>query len=280
MWVYFNGTMMKKENVCISPDDRGFVFGDGVYEVLSVYQRRFLAEEAHYERLVHSLTELRIPLPDLAVLKAAVKDVCCANNLLEGPAMVYMQFTRGVAPRRHAFPDQELAPTVYITVKGYTPPEKQWAEGVNVILTPDLRWGRCDIKSLNLLPNVLASQLAKEAGAYDALLYKDGVIREGSHTSVCGVMDGALYTHPLTDCILPGITRSLVVELCEDLGIPIEREAIPVDALSRLEEMMVLGTTTEVMPVVRVGDQVIGDGTPGPVTRQLQQALRKLVLQD
>jgi D-alanine transaminase len=279
MWVYFNGKIMLKENVCISPDDRGFYFGDGVYEVLSVYQGRFLAEAMHYDRLIHSLTALKIPVPDIDTVKSAVQDVLARNDLIAGPSMVYMQFTRGVALRRHAFPDEELAPTIYITAKPYTPPLDLWANGVKAILHPDLRWGRCDIKSLNLLPNVLASQQAKESGAYDAILYRNGVITEGSHTGVCGVLDGTLYTHPLEACILPSVTRGLVLQLCQTLGIPHQEQAIRLEVVPRLDELMVLGTTTEVMPVVRVGEQVVGDGAPGPVTRRLQNAMRNMVLE-
>jgi D-alanine transaminase len=277
MWVYYNGSLLPKEDVCISPDDRGFYFGDGAYEVLSVYKGRYLAENAHYDRLRHSLEALRIPIPDVTSIKSAVHKVLDKNKLLDSPAMVYMQFTRGAAPRRHAFPDEELAPTVYITAKSYIPPEELWQKGVKVILLPDQRWGRCDIKSLNLLPNVLASQAAKEAGAYDAVLHRDGVIIEGSHTGVCGVLEGVLFTHPLQSCILPSVTRMLVVQQCQRLNIPCQETAIKLEELSHLDELMVLGTTTEVMPVVRVGDQAVGNGKPGPITRRLQQALKELV---
>jgi D-alanine transaminase len=277
MWVYYNGRILPKEKVCVSPDDRGFYFGDGAYDVLSVYKGRYLAEEAHYKRLQHSLEALRIPVPDVSAIKSAVNGVLVKNQLMDSPAMVYIQVTRGVAPRRHAFPDEELTPTVYITAKSYIPPEDLWANGVKVILLPDQRWGRCDIKSLNLLPNVLASQAAKEAGAYDAILHRDGVITEGSHTGVCGVLGGVLFTHPLHPCILPSVTRMLVVQQCQRLDIPCQETAIKFEALPHLDELMVLGTTTEVMPVVRVGDQTVGEGVPGPLTRRLQQALKELV---
>lgn len=280
MFVHFNGKLMRKAEVVISPDDRGFVFGDGVYEVLSVYKGQYLEEDAHYDRLRHSLSALQIPIPDIDGIKKAVKEVLARNDLTDCPAMVYMQFTRGVAPRRHPFPDEEISPTVYITAKPYTPPFELWAHGVEVILWPDQRWGRCDIKSLNLLANVLASQQAKQAGAYDAILHCEGVITEGSHTGVCGVMDGVVYTHHLTRQILPSVTRSLVVKLCPVLGIPLKEEPTPLTMLPQLEELMVLGTTTEVMPVIKVDDQIIGDGKPGPVTRRLQKAIREMVLKD
>ncbi|MDF1516012.1 MAG: aminotransferase class IV [Anaerolineae bacterium] len=277
MWVYYNGRIIPKKEVSISPDDRGFVFGDGVYEVLSVNKGHFLEEDAHYDRLAYSLSTLDIPIPDLQEIQSAVWQVLERNDLIDGPAMVYLQLTRGVAPRRHPFPDVAPEPTVYITAQAYTPPWDLWEQGVEVIVLPDQRWGRCDIKSLNLLPNVLASQQAKVAGAYDALLHRDGVITEGSHTGVCCIRHGILFTHPLTKCILPSVTRGLVLRCCAELRIPVREQAIPLHLVHELDELMVLGTTTEVMPVVRVEGHPVGDGRPGPITRKLQQAVREKV---
>ncbi len=278
MWVYYNGTIMPKDQVAISPDDRGFLFGDGVYEVLGANQGHFLAEDAHYDRLVHSLSALRIPIPDLNAIKTAVGALLERNALLKKPAKVYMQFTRGVAPRGHAFPDTAIPPTVYITVTAYVPPVFNWLHGVKAILLPDLRWGRCDIKSLNLLPNVLASQQAKEVGAYDAILHRDGVITEGSHTCVCGVRNGVVFFHPLSPHVLPSITRALVIQLCQTEGIPVKEKAIRLSTLPHLDELMLLGTTTEVMPVIEIDGKPVGSGIPGPLTHRLQQAFRTLVL--
>jgi D-alanine transaminase len=148
---------------------------------------------------------------------------------------------------------------------------------VSIILVPDIRWTRCDIKALALLPNVLASQEAKERGAEEAVFVRDGVITEGAHTNVCAVLDGQLVTHPLTNYILPGITRRVVLELCAELGIPYREAPMGEEELRTASEAMILGTTTEIMPVVQVGGQPVGDGQPGPVTRQLQAAFRARV---
>ncbi len=273
MIVYFNGRFVPKDEVCISPDDRGFLFADGVYEVICAFDNRLFMADAHYRRLSRSLEELRIPSPDLEVLRPAVASLLARNELEQGGAKLYIQITRGVASRGHAFPDEPVPPTVYATAIPYSPPEEAWETGVRAILVPDLRWARCDIKSLMLLPNVLASQSAKEAGAYDAILVRDGTITEGSHTSVCAVFDGRLVTHPLTHRILGGVTRDVVLDLCRELDILVRERPIREDELDRAEELMLLGTTTGVMPVVEIDALTVGDGRPGPVTLRLQRAL-------
>ena len=168
-----------------------------------------------------------------------------------------------------------MPPTVYVTARAFTPPDALLANGAKIILVPDTRWGRCDIKSLNLLPNVLASQQAQEAGAYDAVFVRDGAALEGSHTSFAAVFDGTLVTHPLTPHILPGVTREVVLDLCRELGIPTREAPIEAATLRDADELMLLGTTTEVMPVVQVDDWTVRDGRPGEITRRLQKALRR-----
>ncbi|MGC9522589.1 MAG: aminotransferase class IV [Anaerolineae bacterium] len=273
MIVYFNGEFLPKEEVRISPDDRGFLFADGVYEVMCAFDGQPFMAEAHYRRLSRSLEELRLPSQDMERLRRAVTSLLARNRLEVGGAKLYVQVTRGVAPRSHAFPDEPVPPTVYATASPYTPPEDAWETGASAIVVPDLRWARCDIKSLMLLPNVLASQQAKEAGAYDAILVRDGTITEGSHTSVCAILEGRLVTHPLTHRILGGVTRDVVLELCRELAIPVLERPIREDELDRAEELMLLGTTTGVMPIVEVGTLSIADGRPGPLTRRLQRVL-------
>lgn len=274
MIVYFNGEFIPKDQVRISPDDRGFVFGDGVYEAIRAYHGRLFAAEAHFRRLSRSLRELRIAEPDLAQLEAAIGTLIRRNGLDDGHAAIYIQITRGAAPRRHTFPDGDVPPTVYATARAFTPPDALLANGAKIILVPDTRWARCDIKSINLLPNVLASQQAQEAGAYDAVFVRDGVTVEGSHTSFAAVFDGALVTHPLTPHILPSVTREVVLDLCRDLDIPTLESPIEAITLRDADELMLLGTTTEVMPVVQVDDWTVLDGQPGAITRRLQRALR------
>ncbi|MGC9468631.1 MAG: D-amino-acid transaminase [Anaerolineae bacterium] len=276
--VYFNGRFMPKEEVCVSPDDRGFLFADGVYEVIAAHDGELFMADAHYKRLSRSLSALRIPEPTLEVLQPAVASLLGRNGLDRGGAKLYIQITRGVAHRNHAFPDDPVPPTVYAEAEPYTPPEELWQRGVHAILVPDIRWARCDIKSLALLPNVLASQRAKEAGAYDAIFVRDGVITEGAHTSVCAVFGGRLVTHPRTHHILGGVTRDVVLDLCRKGGIPVRERPILEEELGDADEVMLLGTTTGVMPVVSVDHLTIGDGHPGPITLTLQSQLRALMM--
>lgn len=277
MIVYYNGQFLPKEEVCISPDDRGFVFADGVYEVACAYEGRMFELDAHLDRLDHSLREIRMTPPPRDELKHIATELLHRTGFRDRHAKLYMQVTRGVAPRQHAFPANETTPTVYASAEAYQLPETQWERGVKVILHPDLRWARCDIKSVALLPNVMASQRAREEGAYEAVLEREGVVTEGSHSTFVGVFDRTVLTHPLTNRILPSVTREVVLDLCDDLGIPVEEAAIEVARLEEADELMLLGTTTGVMPVVRVGEKPVGDGRPGAITRQLQQAFRRAV---
>ncbi len=280
MIVYFNGQFMSKEAVCISPDDRGFLFADGVYEVIRAYNGALFHADLHFARLQRSMSELRIPAPDLGVLEAACVELLARNDLLETDARLYLQITRGVAPRTHIFPDPPPTPTVYITAGAIQPPTREWETGIKVILTPDIRWARCDIKALMLLPNILASQEAHEQGAWEAILVRNGVVMEGSHTTVCGIFDGALVTAPVTNNILGGVTREVILKACRELGIPVKEFPIFENELPRAEELLILGTTTEVMPVVQVDDWFVGDGKPGPLTRKLQRAYREIVARE
>ncbi|GBC60485.1 D-amino-acid transaminase [Desulfonema ishimotonii] len=277
MHVYFNGDMMPKNEVSISPDDRGFIFGDGVYEVIVAYDGRFFRADAHFERLRRSLRALKIQEPDMAALRAIPEKLLRANNLEEGEATVYLQITRGAAPRKHPFPDKDTPVTVYGFASRFVADESAWEDGVKVISVPDIRWMRCDIKSVSLLPNVLASQQAKENNAKEAIFVRDGAITEGAHTSFAAIFDGCFVTYPETHYILPGITRTVAIGLCREFNIPVREFPILENELKDADECMLLGTTTEVMPVVQVDDRMVGDGRPGPVTRKLQNALRKLI---
>jgi len=277
MIVYFNGQFLPKEQVQVSPDDRGFLFADGAYEVIRCYGDRPFEIQAHLQRLERSLRELRIARPDLEALRHAVGELIRRNGLGQGDAAVYLQVTRGVAPRKHAFPEKDTPPTVYLAASPFRPLPEKWERGVSIILVPDIRWARCDIKALTLIPNVLASQEAKERGAEEAVFVRNGVITEGAHTNVCAVLDGQLVTHPLTNQILPGITRQVVLELCTEMGIPYREAPMDEAELRAASEVMILGTTTEIMPVVQVDGRPVGDGQPGPVTRRLQAAFRARV---
>lgn len=272
MIVYFNGNFCAKEEVCISPDDRGFLLADGVYEVLCAYEGRLFRADAHFDRLKRSLDKLRMAGPDVNEAESIATELLQRNDLSQRNAKIYIQVTRGAAPRQHAFPDEPVSPTVYAFATPYEPPVEKWKRGVRVILRPDLRWARCDIKSTALLPNVLANQRAMEADAYEALLVREGVVTEGSHCSLLGVFDDTVITHPLTNRILPSITRAVAVKLCRELNIPVHTAPIAVDQLKEANELILVGTTTGIMPVVQVDDWTVNTGEPGSITRRLQRA--------
>ncbi|MCP3955440.1 MAG: D-amino acid aminotransferase [Desulfobacterales bacterium] len=278
MTAYWNGEFRPKEEIRISPDDRGFLFGDGAYEVICSYAGRLFKAKEHFDRLIRSLRELKIKTPDMAVLGRVPETLLHKNGLEKNWAVVYFQVTRGAAPRSHPFPDENTPITVYAFAAPLDLPEKELAEGVQVVMVPDNRWLRCDIKSVNLLPNVLASQTARESGAKDVLFVRDGAITEGSYTSFGAVYDGTVFTYPDSHYILPGITRSVVLDLCTQMKIPVEKYPVMADQVRAADECMLWGTTTQVMPIVQVDGAPIGDGQPGPITRKLQKALSELIL--
>ena len=277
MITYFNGEFLPKEAIRISPDDRGFLFADGAYEVIRAYKGNLFRLTAHLQRLQNSLHGLGITVPYIKELQDVAVQLVECNDLASGDAALYIQVTRGVAPRTHSFPSGDTPPTVYMSAWPFHAVPERLEHGVRVILVPDIRWSRCDIKSVALLPNVLASQQATENDAYEAVFVRDGIVTEGSHANFAAVFDGQLVTHPKTNHILPGITRQVVLELCEELDLPYRESPISEAELRGAHELMLLGTTTEVMPVVQVDDWPVADGQPGPLTKTLQQALRQLV---
>ncbi len=276
MIAYFNGRFLSKEDIHISPDDRGFLFGDGVYEVLCAYGGRLFKEHEHMHRLRTSLERMQIAVPDVDDLINVGLELLERNGMSSSFATVYFQITRGVAPRRHSFPDPGTPPTVYVMVNPYHLPVDKWERGVTAIIEPDVRWSRCDIKTIALVPNILANQRAAAAGCYEALLVRDGFITEGTHTSFGAVFDRTLWTHPLTQHLLPGITRRVVLELCRAEGIAVREEPVPVDRLQEADEAILFATTIAVTPLVQVQGRPIGDGNPGPMARRLLSSFRRM----
>ena len=274
--VFFNGGFMKKEDVCISPDDRGFLFGDGVYEVIKIYQGEPFELVTHLVRLERSLAEVKMKEIDIRRLEEVCRSLIEKNGLAGRDASCYIQITRGAAARKHPFPDRETPLTVYMAVTPYEEDGHKKEQGVNVILRPDIRWNRCDIKSVSLLPNVLACQEAKAEGAEEILFVRDGAVTEGSHTNFCAVFDNVLHTHPEGPNILPSVTRDVVLRLCSQIAIETKLYPVLESRLDAADEMMILGTHTEITPVVRYNGKPVGDGNPGPVTRKLQEAFTAL----
>lgn len=274
--VYLGGEIMPRNRATVSIDDRGFLFGDAIYEVIRVVRGRFIEPERHLRRLARSLREVGLPAPALDLLGVAT-DLIRRNDLGGREATVYAQVSRGAAPRQHAFPPSGTPPTVLVTAMPFTPRTDLIASGVAVITLPDVRWSRCDIKSVNLLPNVLAAQRAAEAGAFEAILVRDGVVTEATRSNVLAVVGGVVRTHPTGPLILPGVTREVVLELASGAGIPVREEELGADELFAAEEVLLTGTTADVTPVVTVDGRAVGGGRPGPVGRRLGALLAERI---
>jgi D-alanine transaminase len=274
--VYLNGSYLPSERASLSALDRGFVFGDGVYEVWRVVNGRLFEAERHRERLERGLRDLRIGPPDGADadgLRAIAERLLRENGLLDGHATFYVEVTRGVAPRAHQFPPAGTRPTVFAFTAALKSLEDMRRVGARAITQPDVRWLRCDIKTVQLLPNVLAKQAAVEAAAFEAIFIRDGIATEGTHSNIFAVLNGELRTHPANNLILPGVTRDVVLELARELRIPAREEPVTAADLRRAEELFFTGTTTDVLPVVRVDDFTVGSGKPGPIAGALYEAL-------
>lgn len=281
MVVYLNGEYVPYENARVSVDDRGFVFADGIYEVARIYDGHIFLFEPHLERLRHGLAELKIRSDIVDQIPAIADRLLDENNMRTGDATLYIQVTRGTAPRAHAFPKPEVEPTVFIATKPFKQhAEAFWNDGVAAVTVPDTRWSRCDIKSIGLLANVLANQQAREAGAFEALFVRDNMVIEGSHSNLFGVLDGELHTFASSGYILTGITRLLVVDKADAVGIPVRERGIPAERLFDCTELFLSGTTTEIMPVVKVDGRPIGDGKPGPVTQRLRELFKQWIEED
>jgi D-alanine transaminase len=276
--VFLNGEYIPKSEAKISVEDRGFMLADGVYEVTCFYEGVPFYQDRHLERLRRGLAWMRIPF-DAGVMDDVSRQLIARNGLGKATtSIVYLQITRGVAPRTHYFPKEPITPTVYASAKAWDrPTPERWNQGFSAALVPDRRWGRVDIKTICLLPNVLGFQAALDAGADDAILVKDGVAMEGAHQNFWAVVDGTAVTHPLTQSILGGITRGVVLEVARENGIPVQERPIQVEELATAEELFFTGTTGEVRPCVKVDGRAVGDGKVGPVTRVLSQAFMKRV---
>ena len=273
---YVNGRFSLLAEAVVSVEDRGFQFGDGVYEVIRTYGNRPFQLEAHLVRLEKSANALSLRVPvTRAELSALIHEAVVKAGY--GESKIYVQVTRGVAPRDHQFP-AEATPTLVITVREMrTIADELRRNGVEAITIDDLRWGRCDIKSVNLLGNVLARQQAKEAGVFEALFIRQGEALEGSISNLFIVHKGELVTAPDGRYILSGVTRSLVLSLAREAGLPVREQGPSREALYSASEVFLSGTTIEVLPVTRIDGRVIGSGSPGAVTLSLGDRFKKLI---
>jgi D-alanine transaminase len=271
--VYLDGAYLPREEARISPDDRGFTFGDGVYEVTPIYRGYPLAMEARLARLRNGLSQLRIDW-DVSAVAQIYSELLDRNGLADSPMVVlYLQVTRGAATRTHHFPPAGTRPTVYANAKAYERPSRsEWDKGASAITFPDFRWGRADIKSLQLLPNVLAQEAARRAGADEAILIRDGLALEGARSNLFLVRNGVLWTHPTSNQILTGASRGVILEIAAEKGYEVREGPTPMDELARASEVFLTGSVTEVRPLVRIDGRPVGEGAVGPLTRDLYEA--------
>ncbi len=269
--VYLNGRYLAGHEARVSFEDRGYQFADGIYEVVAVHQGRFVDFKPHLDRLERSLKEVEIPMPVARpVLQVIVKEVLRRNSRPDG--MIYIQITRGVAPRHHLFPSKATPSLLVAMYPVKAPTSREIEKGISVITHPDIRWKRCDIKSLCLLPNVLVKEKAHRTGGAEVwMIDPDGAVTEGASTNVWMVDgDGILVTRPKTEDILAGITRQTVMDLARTDNIPVRERPFTVrEVLETGHEAFISGSTTRIKPVVDVDGQPIGNGTPGPITARL-----------
>ena len=278
--IYLNGEFMASDKAAISPEDRGFYFADGVYEVIKYYKGRPFCFEDHLFRLQNSLNAVRIDFSGLHELQEICDSLMDVNHLKSKYAGIYLQITRGVATRVHRFPGNDIRPTLYIRafeLPGY-PDEMQ--QGIRVITRQDIRWLRCDIKSIALLPNTLLFQEAAEQNTGECFLKRDGVYTEATHSNIMVIMGGAVYTHPDSNLILPGITKKVVIRICHDFGISIVERPIKTAETDLFEECIITGTGSEIIPVVQIDGRPVADGRPGPLTRKLQNEFFRITYRD
>lgn len=277
MLSYFNGKLIDDSQVSISPYDRGFLFGDGVYEVVRSYSGNIFCLDEHLQRLESSLNKIEIKVPDLNEIKEISKEIIKTNHPIGSDSLLYIQITRGASyPRSHVF-SPDLKPTVFVTSFPFTPYINEMKNGVKVILLEDIRWSHCDIKSIGLLGSIFGNLDAARAGANEALWVRNGYITEGTHTNFIAIKNNELYTPPLNNYVLPGITRNVILKLCNKLGIVIHEKEIKAKELQDFNEMMIVGTASEIIPIVQVDDWKVGAGCPGEITRVLQNAFNNLI---
>jgi D-alanine transaminase len=271
---YVNGRYVPHRDAVVHVEDRGYQFADGVYEVCEIKAGRLIDERRHMQRLERSLAELAIAWPVTpAALAVVLREVVARNRVENG--LVYLQITRGVAPRNHAFPNPAVRPSMVVTAKNLDVAGNaaKAGKGVAVITVAENRWDRVDIKTVGLLPNVLAKQAARDAGAYEAwFVDDDGLVTEGSSTNAWIVTrDGVLVTRPAEHGILRGVTRTVIFDIVGREGIAIEERSFGLDEALAAREAFVTGASTIVMPVVSIDGHKIGNGKPGPLAARLRE---------
>lgn len=272
--VYLNGEILPSGKAQISVFDRGFIFGDGVYEAMVQINGAFFYEEAHLSRLSEGLAKIQLSY-DVEQLPNEINRLLEATNLVGKDCFLYIQITRGEAPRQHAFP-KEITPTVFMYVLPKVLPDIN-AIHAKVITREDFRWSRCDIKMTSLLGNVMLNEEAMQHECFETLLIRNGVITEASHCNVFFVKNGVVYTHPANEFILNGITRLVVLQLCQELDIQVKEETVALKEIEHVDEAFLTGTSTQIASIKQIDDHFLYLGEEvGPITKRLREAFYRL----
>lgn len=274
--ILWNDQIVKEEEVKIGYEDRGYQFGDGIYEVIKIYNGDVFTAKEHIDRLYASADKIQLVIPYTKdVLHKMLYDLIETNEVQNGH--IYLQVTRGISTRQHNFPTPAVESVLTAYTKETSRPHAQLENGVKACFVEDIRWLRCDIKSLNLLGNVMAKQEAVSKDCYEAIQHRGEVVTEGSSSNIYGIKDGVLYTHPVSNLILNGITRKVILDCCEEIGLPVVEEAFTKAQALEMDEIIMSSTNAEVMPIVSIDEKPIGNGTRGEWTQKLQQAFEQKI---
>ena len=272
---YINGKYIPLNERAIPLEERGYQFGDGIYEVIRVYNGKPFMLNEHLERLIKSGNGIKLKIQQsIEEFRSLVNEAIAKSGLAD--CCVYLQITRGISARNHPFPDVPIS--ISMTVKPVVPLQKSIREkGAAAIIHEDERWANCYIKSLNLLPNVLARQTAFEKGCFEAILVRGAMVTEGTSSNVFIVKQGKVYTTPLSRNILAGITRMAVKKSCKEVSVEIIEQAFSKEELFQADEVFITNTTSEIVPIVKVDGQIVGNGLPGEYTLKLYHKLQQFV---
>lgn len=276
-FVIYNNEIVKKEAVTISPEDRGYNFGDGIYEVIRLYNRKPFAINEHLDRFFLSAKKLDLPIPyEKGTFLSLINELAEKNNLID--AIIYFQLTRGVSERNHLYFRNE---TPILT--GFSRPFQSSMEdqtnGIKVWLTKDIRWLRCDIKTINLLGNVIVKREASDNQCKEALQHRDGIVTEGSSSNLFVVKKDTLYTHPANHFVLRGITRDFVIQLAKNLSLEVIEKPFSIEDLAKADEAFITSTGVEITPIVEIAGDISSRFSVGKITKQLQLAFADYILE-
>ncbi|MBC1234689.1 D-amino-acid transaminase [Listeria booriae] len=278
MKVLVNNQLIERVEAKIDIEDRGYQFGDGVYEVVRAYNGKFFTYEEHIDRLYASANKIDLVIPfEKAELRELLEGLLKANNI--GTGNVYLQVTRGIqSPRNHVVPEFPLEGVLTASASEVPRDTTLFEQGRKAILEEDVRWLRCDIKSLNLLGNTMAKNKAHQAGAFEAILHRGEEVTEGSATNAYIIKDGTLMTHAADNLILSGITRQVILKVARDIGVPVAETGFTLTDLATADEVFISSTTIEVTPIIEIDGKQVRDGKRGPITKKIHDAFTAEVL--